>query len=144
MNPEQTHLSKNFMLSEFAVSADHPELAAKITLNEADEIKLFQLCATILQPVRDVFSSTKIISGKRNGELNVAVEGSKNSDHIYWSVHCAVDFTLPQGGNVSACYNWIKETMPYAFGQLILYRNRGFIHVSLPTYKHHYECWVKG
>lgn len=43
-------LTRNYFLSEFAVSVNHPELAAQIQFSEAEEIKAYLLCATILQP----------------------------------------------------------------------------------------------
>ncbi len=141
-------LTKDFSISEFAVSADHPYLASKITFSEADKIKLFYLCSLILQPVRDwLHTPVKILSGKRSRALNSAIPGaSPTSDHLFNFVSAACDFTISgfdmervwlqmQGTNIS------KNKQP--FGQLIFYPSKNFVHVSLPTPKHHGEVFTK-
>lgn len=53
--------------------------------------KLKQLCEKILQPIRDRWGKPiRVGSGFRCAELNRAVGGVKNSDHIYG---CAADIT---------------------------------------------------
>ncbi len=131
-------LTKNFNLLEFAVSADHPELAARIKFSEAEEIKAYLLCATILQPIRDRYGRVQILSGKRSPALNTAVGGAAHSDHLFEFVSAAVDFTLLQG-KLQDCVLWVENMMPYGYGQLILYPKKNFIHASLPTPKHQGE-----
>lgn len=132
-------LTRNFFLSEFAVSANHPELAAQIKFSEAEEIKAYLLCATILQPVRDRYGAVRILSGKRSPELNEIVGGAAHSDHLFEFVSAAVDFTLLRPELVKYCVQWIQTMMPYGFGQLIYYPDKHFVHVSLPTPKHQGE-----
>lgn len=134
-------LTKNFKLPEFAVSADYPNLAALIKFSEAEKIKAYLLCATILQPVRNRYGATQILSGKRSPELNEAVGGEVHSDHLFEFVTAAADFTL-LCGSVKKCVEWIKNMMPFAFGQLIYYPDSHFVHVSLPTPKHRGEVLV--
>ena len=144
-------LTKNFNLSEFAVSADHPHLASIITFSETDKIKLFYLCKLIMQPIRDwLVVPIKILSGKRTCELNNAVDGAFNSDHLFEFCSVACDFTLPfPEYSMERIFEEIKSGTPGAnrhknikpFGQLIYYPKKNFIHVSLPTPKHHGEVF---
>lgn len=133
-------LTKHFKLREFAVSADHPELAAKIEFSEAEEIKAYLLCATILQPIRYRYGTVKILSGKRSSELNEAVGGAVYSDHLFEFVSAATDFTLSRA-SVKNCFEWIQNMLPFAFGQLIYYPDSHFVHVSLPIPKHYGEVF---
>lgn len=132
-------LTRNFKLPELAVSANHPDLAAQIKFSEAEEIKAYLLCATILQPIRDRYGSVTILSGKRTPELNRAVDGAIHSDHLFEFVSAAADFTLIRPELVKYCVQWIQTMMPYGFGQLIYYPEKNFAHVSLPTPKHQSE-----
>lgn len=134
-------LSKNFTLSEFAVSSSYPELAAAISFSGEDRLKALYLAQVILQPVRDNFGSVTILSGKRSPELNQKVGGSPTSDHLYTpgSGSAAVDFTC---ANVEDAYMFLKLGLePYQYGQLILYIDSGFVHVSAPTVKHEGDNW---
>lgn len=138
-------LTKNFSLPEFAVSADHPHLASLITFSETDKIKLFSLCILNLQPVRDWLSaSVKILSGKRNPELNATIGGVDHSDHLFEFVSAACDFTVP-GYDMERVWLWMQGTNRpknrQPFGQLIFYPSKNFVHVSLPTPKHHGEVF---
>lgn len=137
-------LTKSFKLSEFAVSKDHPFVASLINFSEADKAKLFYLCSLILQPVRDQFGPVKILSGKRSPELNKAVGGVVYSDHLFKFVSVAADFTCPDIDIERVWHwiqgdNWLKRKNRQPFGQLIYYPSKNFIHVSLPTPKHHGE-----
>jgi uncharacterized protein YcbK (DUF882 family) len=135
------HVTKNFIFREFLVSSEHPDLAKKIKLTKLDKFKIFILCATILQIVRTFFGAVKILSAKRSYDLNIAVGGADNSDHLFNLVSAAVDFTL-SNGELEACFNWIQKNLTYAYGQLIYYPAKNFIHVSLPTPKHKHEAWI--
>lgn len=136
-------LTENLWLHEFAVSEDYPELAKLITFTEQDALKAFYLSATILQPIRNRYGIVKNLSGKRPPALNQRVGGAEHSDHLWNGSSCADDFTLPEG-NLKDCYQWIQNAMPFAFGQLILYPKKNFIHVSLPTPKHWGEHFIIG
>lgn len=141
----------NFRLYEAVVSSDFPEIARKIKLNKSDERLVAILVYTILQPAREYIKQPIIItSGKRNALLNELIFGSINSDHL-WML--AVDFYVEaEDGGVDRIatehvFNWIQHNLPHAFGQLILYRKPNglarFIHVSLPTERHHGEVKEK-
>jgi hypothetical protein len=140
-NTHITHITANFTWQEFIVSKDHPNLASRVVLNDVDKQKIYELCSNILQPVRDVFGRVDILSGKRSPALNTAVGGVATSDHLFNYVSAAVDFTVAFG-RVIDCYVWIKQNLPDTYGQLILYTENPFIHVSLPTPKHKGEAFI--
>lgn len=148
MKNQDIQISDNFKLGEFVVSDEYPEIAAGIKLNRFEEAFITILVHTILQPARDYADRIiKILSCKRNDQLNGLVGGSENSDHLRamacdWVVltenrrHVDPDMTKD-------VFRYITTEMPYAFGQCILYvkkdKSRCFCHTSLPTIKHQGE-----
>jgi len=127
-------VGKYFKLEEFKVSQTYPELAKKIEFTELDVVKLKYFCATLLDPLRDVFGPIYILSGKRTPELNEAVGGARHSHHLYEGLNCAADFCLKDKKELWFCYQYIILLFPYAFSQCILYYKNGkpnFIHLSL-------------
>ena len=123
--------SKNFMLKEFIVSAEYPEMAALIKFTRAEAERTRQLVLYLLQPLRDFLSSSiTIISGKRSPELNAMpkVKGHLNSDHKYnpkrKSIAC--DFTCDDLGKA---WSWLLNHK-HLFKLVILYESRNFIHIS--------------
>lgn len=135
----------NFRLYESVISADFPKVAKRIKLSKDGERLFAILVYTILQPVRIWIGLAIIItSGKRNLKLNRLIFGSTNSEHLRMM---AVDFYVraADGGvdrkATEKVFYWIKDNLPHAFGQLILYRKPNglarFIHVSLPSERYH-------
>lgn len=128
-----TRLTANFMLSEFAVSEKHPELAREIEFSFDEADKLYVLCHTILQPIRDAWGPVTVNSGKRTPDLNAAIAGSMNSQHLYSE---AADIVTPEN-NMGEVHRWVVGALPDAFGQCILYFNDlmwpVFVHVSIPS-----------
>lgn len=128
--------SRKFSYEEFVVSDSYPELANNITLTHAqrDIIKLG--VEGILDPLRKKIGKQIIInSGYRSLELNTALDGSHDSDHMK---ACAVDIVSPGLDDwdlfIAICNG------DYPFRQLIWYPNKNFVHVSwnIPgrKYKH--------
>ena len=135
-------ITEHFSFDEFIVSKDRPDLLV-YNLDPVDKVKLWYMCSMILEPVRLKFAlPIRILSGKRSPELNEAIGGSPNSDHLYNTVCCAVDFGIP-GADITRVFNWMHEALKAVVGQVIVYPDRNFIHASLPTPKHHREFLVK-
>jgi len=139
-------ITKYFSESEFKVSAEYPDLAKEIDLFWPDLVKLFYMCSCILELPRGFYKEPFLItSGKRSPELNFAVGGAKLSDHLFFELSCAVDFTMRDKNKLFKVYSWIYTHCHYSVGELILYFDRKwkphFIHVSLPTEKHHSEFY---
>ena len=120
----------NFWLSEFLVSNDFPDIAEQLCPNIYHVDNLYLLCYTILQPTRDHFNcAMNVSSGYRNEKLNILVQGSFKSLHLYGK---AVDIYPENLSYLKPMYNYIKKTMPYAFIELIWYKQHNFIHIGLP------------
>lgn len=134
---ENLQLTKNFKLYGFKVSSSRPDLAAAMDFDELETTKLFLLSMTILQPVRNyVKGKVQITSGKRSDALNLAIGGSKTSQHRYCE---ACDFVLEDPSWLPEVFTFIRKNLAHAYLQLILYldeeRRPEFIHVSIPGLK---------
>lgn len=77
------NLSPHFTLEEFTNSSTAKRLGIKNEPNEEQILNLTALCNNTLQPVRDAQGKPIFISsGYRCPELNKAVGGSPNSQHM--------------------------------------------------------------
>jgi hypothetical protein len=126
-----TQLTKNFSLAEMVKS----ETALRHGMDNhpgPDELNnLLQLCANVLQPVRDHFQKgVKVNSGYRSPDVNAKVGGSRTSDHCRGM---AADIEIPGLANADLA-RWIKDNLSYT--QLILefytpgVPDSGWVHVS--------------
>lgn len=136
-------ITQNFSFDEFKNSDSYPELAKSISLSDKDKTKIFYLTKVFLQPLRSILGPVKILSGKRSEELNEKIKGAKRSDHLYHGHSCAADFMMIETPTlIKQAFHYIR-TMDEFFGQLILYPDRYFIHLSLPTERHYREILIK-
>ena len=86
-------LSNNFRLSEFTRSDTAKRLGIENECSSVEQVlNLAYLCHMVLQPLRDRFGPIRINSGYRSPELNEAVGGVCNSQHMRGE---AVDIHLP-------------------------------------------------
>lgn len=140
---------RHFKYSEWIISNQYPALADKIKLSDCDRIKIFYI-AQILETVREKCGGIpiRITSGKRSSELNKAIGGAKNSDHLFTDEKCATDFILARDGYLLWYVFQILHYSRYAIGQVIIYLYGQniwwprFIHLSLPSRKHTGEFLV--
>lgn len=131
VDPE-SRLTKNFRLGEVCVSSDCPDLAAAIVLTDY-EVQVAKLLAeSLLQPLRDTFGPINVLSWKRSLELNQAIGGSEQSDHLYASAADIQCWSAPP----QRFFDWFlghhaltSEQRPYR--QVILYSAECFIHASI-------------
>lgn len=128
-------LNKNFVLSEFLKSDTGTRKGIDNTPPDSAVKNLKLLVDTILQPVADEFKTVVINSGFRSPELNVAIGGATNSQHLSG---LAADIEVPGVSNYTlAC--WIRDNLK--FDQLILEYytpgspNSGWVHVSTSNSK---------
>lgn len=141
------NISVNFSMDEFSVSARYPDLAKKLIFTDFDQFKARYLVHTILQPIRSFFHiPIHITSGKRSPNLNKALGGAPNSDHLWRDGSCACDFVVGENPqDTLKAYDFIRQTLPFAFGQMILYYQKKdvpkHLHVSLPTSSHQGEIF---
>jgi zinc D-Ala-D-Ala carboxypeptidase len=126
-----TQLTKNFSLAEMVKS----ETALRHGMENnpgPDELNnLLQLCANVLQPIRDHYQKgVKVNSGYRSPDVNAKVGGSRTSDHCRGM---AADIEIPGVPNADLA-KWIKDNLSYT--QLILefytpgIPDSGWVHVS--------------
>ena len=117
-------ISKNFTMDEFNVSASHPELAKGIPINIRNAI--IDLVVYVLQPICDKTGwSCKINSGYRSIELNRAVKGALNSQHMKAE---AADCVFMKDGKAVKIIDVMKVGKELCFDQMIAYPT--FVHFS--------------
>ena len=121
-------LSTNFRLGEFTRSDTAKRLGIENECSSVEQVlNLAYLCHMVLQPLRDKFGPIRITSGYRCPELNRAVGGVKNSQHMRGE---AADIHLPSVEKGLEYLAFLK-TLP-AVDELIWERkgNVCWIHVS--------------
>ena len=121
-------LSNNFRLSEFTRSDTAKRLGIENECSSVEQVlNLAYLCHMVLQPLRDKFGPIRITSGYRQPELNGAVGGASNSQHMRGE---AADIYLPSVEKGLEYLAFLK-TLP-VLDQLIWERNGDicWIHVS--------------
>ena len=121
-------LSNNFRLGEFTRSDTAKRLGIENECSSVEQVlNLAYLCHMVLQPLRDKFGPIRINSGYRCPELNGAVGGVKNSQHMRGE---AADIHLPSVEKGKEYLAFLKS-LP-VFDQLIWEEKKGicWIHVS--------------
>lgn len=125
-------LSKNFHLSEFTKSQTASRKGIDNTPGQIEIQNLTALTVNVLEPIRAYWKRPIMISsGYRSPKLNVAIGGSKTSQHCFGQ---AADIEIDGIDNCDLC-RWIRDHIDY--DQLILefhnhYEgpNSGWVHVS--------------
>ena len=117
-----------FAWKEFAVSKDYPELAKKMTLSAMDYLNIKLLVESCLDPWRMAHTKNKmkILSGKRDPDLNRAVGGANNSEHLAAS---ACDIVCTGIDMKEVFLSILQADMPYR--DLRYYVKKNFIHWSI-------------
>lgn len=120
-------LSDNFSLQEFTRSQVATRRGIDMTLDNPIYLaNVKQLVLEILQPLRNELGSViTVTSGYRPFELNKAIRGSKNSDHLTASAADIVS-SVHQPIHVAECL----EDLGIPFGQLIVEFGE-WVHVSI-------------
>ena len=117
-------LSKNFSLDEMIITSTS---GSNIPPGIHKE-KLLYTANYLLQPIRDEFGRVDVNSGYRSEAVNLAIGGSKTSQHCKGE---AADIRTPDA-DLWKVYLWILDNL--SFGQCI-YEIKGdakWIHISLP------------
>lgn len=129
---KRVFLSDHFTLFEMTKSQTATRLGLDNMPSDEEVLNLTRVCENILEPVRKQFRRPfSPLSGFRATELNRAVGGSINSQHL--TGH-AVDIELPGVDNYVLA-KWIVENLD--FDQLVLEfytpgePSSGWVHVSL-------------
>ncbi len=127
-------LSEHFTLREMVRSGTAIERGIDNTPTPEVVYNLTCLCQNVLEPVRRQFGMTRITSGYRCKELNDAVGGVKNSQHITGE---AADIHVSSIETARKIYDFIRDNLP--FDQLLLERvmSNGccWLHVSFTIHR---------
>ena len=125
-------LLKNLSLVEVTKSITAKRLGIDNTPDEWTKENLRQVAINVFQPVRDALGCPVFVSsGYRSADLNVAIGGSKRSQHVEGR---ALDLDADVYGGTSNCdiFHYIKENLE--FDQLIWEfgdeSNPDWVHVS--------------
>ena len=125
-------LSKNLSLAEVIKSTTAKRLGIDNTPDEWVTENLKKVAEHVFQPVRDHFGRPIFVSsGYRSPDLNVAIGGSKRSQHIQGAA-LDLDADVFGGCTNADIFNYIKENL--TFDQLIWEfgsdENPDWVHVS--------------
>ena len=118
---------KNFTLEEL-INSDTANMKKIKNIPDFDQVRnLDYLVEKVLQPLRDWYGKTIAVkSGYRSAELNNAVGGAKNSQHM---VGEAADISIGTIELNKVLFNYIKDNME--FDQVILENGGIWVHVSI-------------
>lgn len=131
-------LSPHFSLVELTVTkvSEYADRNYLLATQEPILSNLKRLCHDVLEPVREIFGNRAmfITSGYRCHDLNEAVGGAPNSQHLHGqAADFNVDGLFDRQWDVMvrvATWGWETPEKP-RFHQLLI--ERGCIHISTPT-----------
>ena len=116
-----------FKLIEFTASATARELGIDNTPTKDAIENIEALVSKVLDPLRDAFGKPIYVrSGYRSVDLNMAVGGVKNSQHLKGE---AADITANSREDNQWLFEYIRDNLP--FDQLIDEYNYSWVHVSV-------------
>lgn len=115
-----------FKLIEFTASATARELDIDNTPSKDAIENIEALVSKVLDPLREAFGKPVYVrSGYRSVDLNMAVGGVKNSQHLKGE---AADITANSREDNQWLFEYIRDNLP--FDQLIDEYNYSWVHVS--------------
>lgn len=125
-----TKLSTNFTLEELCASSTAKAKGINNEPGKQEIVNLTYLAVKVLQPLRNGLNEPiKINSGYRSPELNKAVSGVKNSQHMTGqAADISIEGSISKGKRI---FNYIKKNLK--FDQLIWEHNLSgvyWVHVS--------------
>jgi hypothetical protein len=116
-----------FKLIEFTASATSRELDIDNTPSKEAIENIEALVSKVLDPLREAFGKPVYVkSGYRSVDLNMAVGGVKNSQHLKGE---AADITANSREDNQWLFEYIRDNLP--FDQLIDEYNYSWVHVSV-------------
>lgn len=122
-------LSEHFSLEELCYSRVGIENGLLNVPPPEGVMALRHLCTDLLEPLRERLGEPlHVLSGYRCAELNRLVGGVRRSQHLLGE---AADLYTP---NLAALVAILRAPDAPEFDQGIVYRRRGFVHVSLKLY----------
>lgn len=126
--PGDRQLTPHFRLSEFAVSATHPDLVRPVP--KELHVRVLLLAEQLERVRAQLARPMRILSGYRAETLNKAVGGSPTSQHVRAE---AADVEVEDARQAFETMLTMIEANELTLGQVIWYPSRGFIHIALPS-----------
>tara|TARA_Y100000593_G_C4264634_1_gene314087 strand:- start:482 stop:916 length:435 start_codon:yes stop_codon:yes gene_type:complete len=117
-------LTPHFTLAELTATST----GLDNTPNKKVRANLRALCAACAEPLRMKIGRMKVTSGYRSEAVNKAVGGSAKSQHMKGEAMDFVPLDVPLAEAVQALTINLEAGFP--FDQIIVYPDRGFIHIS--------------
>ena len=119
---------KYFTLSELTYSATARQRGIRNEPDETQRENLRKLVENLLDPIRERWGKPIFVtSGFRSPELNKAVGGVRNSEHL---TGCAVDITLNSKVDNERLFKMIRKQDDLEWRQLINEGKGRWIHIS--------------
>ena len=132
-------LSKNFTSEELTRSTTAQRLQINNEPSTKELASLSALATDVLQPLRKAWGHPIVVSsGYRCEELNKAVGGAKNSQHLLGEaadIHTLSDFPADNQALFATAVSLVRDGK-IKVGQLIDEYGYNWIHISLPNSKH--------
>ena len=126
-------ISKNFTLNELTRSQTAARRGIDNTPDNIQVRNLIELVNNVLQPLRDGLGEAVFVnSGFRSKELNEAIGGSPNSQHMKGQ---AADIVV-SGHTPGQVFNFIIDNLPY---DQIIYEFGRWVHVSYKDNNNRFE-----
>lgn len=135
-------LSDNFTLEEMTRSGTAAAKNIDNTPNQEALENLSILCREVLQPIRDEWKDSIVVSsGYRCPKLNAAVKGAKNSQHIYGSaadIHTKED-TPKRNKELFDLILAMTKLGKIKYRQVIDEYGYNWIHIAIQDKQHSYQ-----
>ena len=132
-------ITPHFTLEEMTVTKTGYK--NEVSYDAIDNLR--DLCRDVLEPLRQTLRHPIVVtSGYRSPLVNLAVGGSKNSEHMFGraaDIHCDYESATFLFDSIQAL---VSQGIIHV-GQCILYPKKHFVHVSLYTSRHKDEFIVK-
>jgi len=132
-NNSENIFSMYFTLEEVMRSETAIRKGIDNTPTKAQIFQLQQVCAAILDPIREHYNKpVRILSGFRCDKLNKTIGGSSKSQHKAGNLDAAIDFEFyDKSMNLEAVFHWITQLSGLQFDQCIAeFLPEGWIHIS--------------
>jgi len=130
---KENRLSIHFTLEEITASETAIRKGISNIPNREQVLQLQQLCAAILDPIRDHYGKAiRVTSGYRCPKLNKSIGGSSKSQHQALNKDAAIDFQFyDKNINLESVFIWITQLSNLHFDQCIAeFLPEGWIHIS--------------
>ena len=137
---DREQLSKHYTLLEFTISSLCIDNGWENTPDDLHIYMMRQLCEHILEPMTRRFGKQKVLSGFRTKQLNAAMGGGEESQHLFGQ---AVDLYIRSSREGKKMFDFIVQELDF---DMLVYevRNGGsrqFLHVSYnPQQNRRFYC----